>query len=71
MREAGLLIVALGVAVAVLGTLLAAGVFSWVGRLPGDIHFHSDGGRVFVPVTTMLLVSMAATVIAALLRRLL
>lgn len=36
------------------------------GRLPGDLHFRAFGREWFLPVTTTLLLSMAASLIAKL-----
>lgn len=45
--------------------LLAAGIgwqFGWIqalklGRLPGDIHIEREGLQVYIPITTMFLIS--------------
>lgn len=39
------------------------GAFSWFGSLPGDIDIQSENSRVFVPITSMLLVSVVLTVV--------
>jgi len=70
-HKVGPLVVAAGVAVVVLGVLLWAGALSWFGRLPGDLRWESGRTRVFVPITSMLLVSLALSGAAWLLRRLL
>lgn len=38
-------------------------VFSWFGKLPGDIHYESNKGSVFIPITSMIVVSLVITVI--------
>jgi hypothetical protein len=70
-RSLGLAIVAVGTAVALVGVGVAAGAFSWFGRLPGDIRIRGEHTSVFVPITSMLVVSVAISVLANLLRRLL
>lgn len=57
-----------GVAI-VVGGLVAAGLFSWFGRLPGDIRISSGSTRVYIPITSMLFVSLALTLIVNLVRR--
>lgn len=54
-----------GIALVIIGLLVnyAPGVFKWFGRLPGDIHIKLDSGSIFIPVTTMILVSIILTVI--------
>jgi hypothetical protein len=68
-RNAGPLIVAAGVAIVVIGVLVSRGWLSWFGRLPGDIRIESESTRVYVPLTSMLLVSLALTLIVNLFRR--
>ena len=40
-----------------------------LGRLPGDLLFERPGVRVYIPLATMLLVSLVLSVLAWLLRR--
>ena len=68
-RTAGLVIVAIGVVAVIVGLIAMTGALSWFGRLPGDIRYTSGNTRVFVPVTTMLLVSVVLSVAAAFLRK--
>ncbi len=65
----GLIIVGLGVVLVVVGLLVAAGAFSWFGQLPGDIRIRGEKVRVYVPITSMLLVSVVLTLALNLLRR--
>lgn len=68
-RSLGLLIVIVGLALVVIGGLVALGAFSWFGRLPGDIRIESGSTRVYIPVTTMLLLSVVLSLLAAIFRR--
>lgn len=63
------LIVAGGVLIGV-GLLAYAGLLSWFGQLPGDIHFESGQTHVYIPITSMIVVSLALTVILNVLRKL-
>lgn len=65
-----MLIVTGGVLLVVVGLLVMTGALGWFGRLPGDLRFEGEHTRVSVPFTSMLLVSVALSVIAALVRRL-
>ena len=65
-----MLIVTGGVLLVVVGLLVMTGALGWFGRLPGDLRFEGEYTRVSVPFTSMLLVSVALSVIAALVRRL-
>ena len=68
-RPFGLVIVALGVAAVIVGLLLWAGWLSWLGRLPGDLRIERENVRVFIPFTSMILISLVLTLILNLLRR--
>ncbi|HVT15989.1 MAG TPA: DUF2905 domain-containing protein [Thermoanaerobaculia bacterium] len=70
MRPAAVLLITLGVAAIVLGLLFQVGWLSWFGRLPGDIDVERGGMRVFIPITSMILVSLVLTLVLNLLRRL-
>jgi Protein of unknown function (DUF2905) len=37
---------------------------TWFGRLPGDIHIQRENTRVFIPFTSMIIVSLLLTVIS-------
>jgi len=65
-----LLLVGLGALLAVTGLLLYWGGFWWFGRLPGDIRYESESTRVFVPITSMILLSILLTALLNLARRL-
>jgi membrane protein implicated in regulation of membrane protease activity len=62
--------IAVGAGVALLGLAISNGMFSWFGRLPGDVRIETDTTRVYFPITSMLILSVAATALLALLRRL-
>jgi hypothetical protein len=68
-RELGLSLVGLGALLAVAGLLIYWGGFSWFGRLPGDIRYESESTRIYVPITSMILLSLLLTLIFNLLRR--
>ena len=66
----GPLLVAAGVVLVVVGLLAWSGALSWFGRLPGDIRIERPNVRVYVPITSMLLISLVLSAIVALVRRL-
>ncbi len=68
-RNAGTVIVWIGIAIVVIGILVGRGWLSWFGRLPGDIRIESESTRVYVPLTSMLLLSLALTLVVNLFRR--
>ncbi len=62
-------LVVLGLCVVAVGLLIMSGALSWFGRLPGDVNFGSGRGRVFIPLASMLLISLVLSLILYLLRR--
>ena len=69
MRSTGLLVILLGVGVIVVGLLIYTGALSWFGRLPGDIRYEGATTRVYVPITSMIVVSVVLSLVMYLLRR--
>lgn len=67
----GPVLVGLGLLVVVIGLLVWSGALSWFGRLPGDIRYESGSTRVYVPWVSMLLISIALSLLSAAVRRLL
>lgn len=59
-----------GICLAVIGLLVFSGGFNWFGKLPGDIHHEGDRVQVYIPIVSMLLVSLALSLIFYLIRRL-
>ena len=64
----GPLVIGAGLFLVVLGLIIWTGAVSWFGRLPGDIRIERPGVRVYAPITSMLLVSIAISALAALVR---
>jgi membrane protein implicated in regulation of membrane protease activity len=68
-RSAGLFVVIAGVGLILIGLLIYSGALSWFGRLPGDIRYESDSVRVYVPIVSMLIISIVLSLLFYLLRR--
>jgi phosphotransferase system glucose/maltose/N-acetylglucosamine-specific IIC component len=68
-KDVGPWLVGIGIAVAVVGGLAWAGWLSWLGRLPGDIRFTSGNTKVFIPITSMLILSVVLSLVLSLIRR--
>jgi uncharacterized membrane protein YidH (DUF202 family) len=66
---AGLAIVVAGVVIVLVGLLVWTGALSWFGRLPGDIRVERPNARLYVPITSMLLLSVVVSVVLAIVRR--
>jgi uncharacterized membrane protein YidH (DUF202 family) len=68
-RGIGPLLVIAGLGLAIVGLLVWAGGLSWFGRLPGDLRLEGERSRVFVPITSAILLSIVATVVINLVLR--
>lgn len=67
--ELGRLVLVIGLVLAVIGGLAAIGVRIPFGRLPGDISITGEHGGVYIPLGTMLVVSIVLTLLANFLLR--
>lgn len=67
MFGSGFIIILFIVGVAVLGLLAYGGRLSKFGRLPGDVRYSGRRTKVFIPVTSMLLLSLVLSVLLTLL----
>jgi H+/Cl- antiporter ClcA len=65
MKDIGKLLVILGAVAVVAGLVLwlAGDRLRWLGRLPGDIRIERENFRFYAPITTMLLISVALSLI--------
>ncbi len=68
-RDAGAAIIAIGLVVVLVGSLVMTGVFGWFGRLPGDVHVESERVRIYAPLVSMLLISVVLTLVVNAVRR--
>ena len=70
LEPVGRALLIIGVVIVVVGVVLVlAPRIPFIGRLPGDIRFERDGVVVFIPLGTMLVVSLILTVILNLIGR--
>jgi H+/Cl- antiporter ClcA len=74
MNRFGEMLVAVGVALVVLGAIFFAlghlsGKVSWLGRLPGDIYIQRGNWSLYVPLATCLLLSVILTLVFSLFGR--
>lgn len=66
--DIGKMLLVLGGAIFVIGLVLTlAGNLPFLGRLPGDLSFNWGGVKVYMPLATMILLSIVLTVILNLL----
>lgn len=64
LMAAGVLLLLLGVALH-----YAPGLLNWFGKLPGDIRIESERSRTFIPITSMIVLSVVLTILVSLFRR--
>ena len=70
MNDLGKLLVMAGVLLTIAGVLLWSGFGrSWLGRLPGDIHYHKGNFHFYFPVVTCLLLSILLTILLRIFRK--
>lgn len=70
MTEWGKWLIVAGVVLVGLGLLAQTGALSWFGRLPGDIRIERPGGSFYFPVVSMLIVSVALSLLLQIIHRL-
>jgi hypothetical protein len=71
MSSLGRWLVVFGVLLVVFGiVLMFSDRIPWLGRLPGDIVVQRDGVTVFIPIATMIVVSVVLTAVLNLAARL-
>ena len=56
MKEPGMWLIIAGVVLIVAGLLWMTGLFSWFGRLPGDIRVERESFRFYFPIATMIVI---------------
>jgi len=67
--DLGRLLVVVGVVLVIVGTLAMLGVRLPFGRLPGDIAIEGDHGGIYIPIVTMIIVSIVLTIVVNLFLR--
>jgi membrane protein implicated in regulation of membrane protease activity len=68
-RHLGTMLVIVGGLIMVIGLLIATGSLNWFGRLPGDIRIERDNVNLYLPITTMLLLSVGLSLVLWLVRK--
>ena len=70
-RAVGLFVILGGSCLIAIGLLIYSGGLNWFGRLPGDIRYEGENTRIYFPIVSMLIVSLAVSLFFYLIRRLL
>lgn len=71
--ETGKYIILAGVLIVIIGIIIYFfhDKLQWIGRLPGDIRIEKENFRFYFPITTMILLSLLATAIIFVIKKLL
>ncbi len=58
-------LIIVGAVILVIGLLLEYAPFliNWFGNLPGDINVKNENSRVFIPITSMIIISLLLSLI--------
>jgi Protein of unknown function (DUF2905) len=67
--ELGRILLVIGIVLVVVGGLAVLGVRLPFGRLPGDIAIEGERGGIYIPIATMLILSILLTILANLFLR--
>lgn len=65
----GPLIVIAGVAIVLIGLAVWSGALGWFGRLPGDIRIERESMRIYIPLASMLVISLVLSLLMYLVNR--
>jgi hypothetical protein len=57
------MLLVVGLLIAGIGLLAVLGVRIPLGQLPGDIRIGGEGGAIFIPLATMIVVSIVLTIL--------
>ena len=71
MEHIGKTLIIIGLILVIAGVIIyyAGNRFSWLGHLPGDINIVKENVRIFIPVTTMIIISALLSLIMYLIRK--
>ena len=62
--ELGRMLLIIGIVLVVVGGLAMLGIRLPFGRLPGDIAIEGEHGGLYIPIATMIIISIVLTILA-------
>ena len=62
-------LILIGLTIVVVGLLAKTGALGWFGQLPGDIEIKREGFRFYLPLASMVLVSVVLSLLLSIIRR--
>lgn len=71
MSQLGKLLILVGAIFIIAGVILyfAGDKLGWLGHLPGDINIRKENVRIFIPITTMIILSAVLSLLLYLFRK--
>jgi len=63
------LLVTIGIVLIVVGLAAMRGWLGWFGNLPGDVRVQRDNMQLYIPLVSMLLISILFSVLSYVIRR--
>ena len=72
MEQIGRTLIIIGAIIVIAGLIIyfSGNKLHWLGHLPGDISIVRENVKIFIPITTMILVSVALSLILYIIRKL-
>lgn len=72
--QIGRILIFIGIFIVVLGIIFLLStnkpsLFAWFGKLPGDINMEKEQTRIFIPVTSMIIISIVLTLLINLFKK--
>jgi len=64
-------LIVIGLSLAAVGLLMHyfPWTLNWFGKLPGDIHIELENGDIYIPIVSMIIISILLTVVLKILSR--
>ena len=71
MENLGKILIITGIILVIAGVIIyfAGNKLTWLGHLPGDINIVRENVRIFIPITTMILLSAVISLVMYLIRK--
>jgi hypothetical protein len=71
MTQIGKILIIIGIILIISGVIIyfAGNRLNWIGHLPGDIRIEKENVRFYFPVTTIIILSIAVSLIIWLIRK--
>ncbi len=69
--DTGKYIIIAGAALILVGLIyyFFGNLFSWLGKLPGDIRYESGNTKIFLPITTCIIITIILNLVIYLIKR--